>query len=109
MITEKYNKTYHIGIKWSPKEALEKARFETVIQNSDSSTYRKRFGKIKKYEEYTEGDKIRICMRDNVKGKDLKGRSMEKGIVMNRCGKNAVIIKKENGKINLRDVKKVVI
>lgn len=51
-------------------------------------------------------------MRDNMKEKELKGRFIQKGTVVSKCGKSAVIIKKENGKIekkNLRDVKRVII
>lgn len=32
VITEKYNRTYHIGIKCSSKEALEETPFEAMIQ-----------------------------------------------------------------------------
>lgn len=42
-----------------------------------------------------------------MKNKDLKERFIEKGIVMSKCGKNAVFIKRKSSnivKINLRDV-----
>lgn len=45
LITENYNKTYHICIKYAPIEALKKVRTEAMINNSNEGTYSKKFGK----------------------------------------------------------------
>ncbi|KRH93975.1 hypothetical protein M153_4580001, partial [Pseudoloma neurophilia] len=74
--------------------------------------YSKRFGKRINEAEYVKGDVVRLCKRDNVKNKDEKGRFLEKGTVISECGKGAVLIQKEDGKIvkkSHRDVKRVIV
>lgn len=34
-----YNNTYHIGIKCTPKEALEEDKYEPIIENSKEGKY----------------------------------------------------------------------
>ncbi|KRH93832.1 LTR Retrotransposon, partial [Pseudoloma neurophilia] len=60
MITEKYNRTYHIGIKSTPLEALTETKCETVVNNMTDGPYSKRFGKRINDAEYVKGDVVRL-------------------------------------------------
>lgn len=65
-IVDKYNETYHAGIKFSPIEAIEESRREAVIENSREGAYAKRVKQFIQHE-IRKGDKIRFTMKDEEK------------------------------------------
>lgn len=77
VITEKYNRMYHVGIKCFPLEAIKESRWEAVVNNTSEGSFSKRFNSSLNNENHVKGDGVMVCKRDNVKNKDEKGRFLE--------------------------------
>lgn len=106
-----YNSTYHIEIKCTPKEALEGDKYEPIIENYKDGKYQRRFrAKTRKGIKIGVGDVVLITKLDNEPAKNRRGRFLDKGKVIEKCGKCSFIVKKEDGRIvkrNQRDLKKI--
>ncbi|KRH94631.1 hypothetical protein M153_19200012372, partial [Pseudoloma neurophilia] len=99
IITDKYNRTYNIGIKCSTLKALIETKWETVVNNTEEGSYSKRFGSRMNESEYQKGNAVRLCKRDNITNKDERGRFLDEGTVIIKSGNGAVLIQKRDGKI----------
>ncbi|WUR02941.1 integrase catalytic domain-containing protein [Vairimorpha necatrix] len=86
---EKYNMSYYTALKCTPIEATEDKTGHVMIENSPQGKYGKLFNEGK-----------RVAKKENLKGADkyLKGRFLESGKVIERCGNDSYIVKLVNGR-----------
>ena len=98
IVTNKYNDTYHSGIKCTPREAFLDKSGIASIENSKSGKYIKQFKKTKT-EEFNINDIVLISKRENIRNKDFKGRFIDQGKIIANCENNSYLIMLDNGKI----------
>lgn len=99
-VIDKYNQTYHAGIKCSPVEALNDVSGQARMENNIQGNYIKKF--TKRYREsFNIGQKVRVAKNDNLKKnvKGKKGRFLDLGVIIEKCIGDSYLIKKNDGKI----------
>ena len=100
IIEERYNETFHRGIKMMPKEAfIDKDNERLKLLNSEGGEYANKF-KDSKREKFIIGQQVRIASKENL---DIKGkmyvRFQEQGVITQVAGIDSYIVKEESGKI----------
>lgn len=89
-----YNKTYHVGIKCTPYEVLKEAKYEAVVQNSKRGPYSRRFKEMGNKIELKKGEKVRIAQNENIKGKQVKSRFIQKTKILEKCNDRSYVVQK---------------
>lgn len=101
MVVEKYNRTYHAGIKLSPEEAIRKQNeVGLMLINSKCGKYAERFKKYKR-EQFVVGQQVFVARRENIHGvtKDKEGRFLENGKVVGCFGRDSYLVKLDDGRM----------
>ncbi|EQB62118.1 hypothetical protein NAPIS_ORF00305 [Vairimorpha apis BRL 01] len=80
---ERYNRSYHTGIKRTPIEALK-----------DKTEHTKR-------EKFEKGQTVRVAKRENLPecSKYEKGRFLDTGKILEKCGNDSYLVKLGNGRL----------
>ncbi len=97
---EKYNNSYHCGIRCTPLEALGDETGHVMIENGPEGRYSRRFI-ARKRENFVRGQLVRVSKKENLKGisKYEKGRFLEVGRVLEACGGDSYIVRLESGRL----------
>ncbi|ELQ74225.1 hypothetical protein, LTR Retrotransposon, partial [Trachipleistophora hominis] len=84
-VEDKYNKTYHAGIKCTPEEAWKDGR------------YNKQFKKRKR-EKFAEGQQVIVAQKENLRDKDKIGGFWEKNEIIAVYKSDSYLIRKSDGR-----------
>lgn len=96
---EKYNYSYHVGIKCTPIEAVENNTGLVMIKNSPEVDYASRFKKGYR-EKITKRQKVRVTKNENLSGcsKYSKGMFLDLGEIVEVGLKDSYVVKLQNGR-----------
>lgn len=99
-IVGQYNRTYHVALKCTPEEAWGDNSGIIAWRNSKECEYASRFKKGFR-EKFGVGQVVKIAKRENLGGeaKRAKGRFINEGTIVAKCGGDSYLVKKQDGKI----------
>lgn len=99
-IADAYNNTYQTAIGCTPMEACADTTGKITRANSPEGKYAGKF-KVRPREKFEVGERVRIAKSDNLggKSKEYKGRFLIKGEILDKCGGDSYLVRKEDGKI----------
>lgn len=99
-IIKNYNNTYHTAIGKTPVEAMARDDVSLNIANSKYSYYATRFKKGYR-ETFVKGQKVLIAKNENIQGvtKNVKGRFLDSGVIIEVCVKDSYLVKNSDGRI----------
>ncbi|MGL5708896.1 MAG: hypothetical protein ACRDDF_11645, partial [Aeromonas sp.] len=95
-----YNRSYHTGIKCSPQDALKDISGIANQENSSGGRYVKQFKSYKR-EIFEKGQQVRVSKSENLgtESKNLKGRFLRRGVIVNCMNGDSYLVKMDDGKI----------
>ncbi|KAI5177775.1 hypothetical protein PAEPH01_2505 [Pancytospora epiphaga] len=90
---------YHSAIGCAPIEAWSKDSDKLMIENSKGGKYAEKFNKGSR-ENFELGSQVRVAKRENLrKPKEYKGRFLDKGEVIEKCGSGSNLVRMSDNKI----------
>ncbi|ELQ74545.1 LTR Retrotransposon [Trachipleistophora hominis] len=92
-VEDRYNKTYHAGIKCTPEEAWKDITGIAAVENSKDGRYNKQFKKRKR-EKFAEGQQVIVAQKENLRDNDKIGRFVEKDEVIAVCKGDSYLIRR---------------
>ncbi|ELQ74306.1 hypothetical protein, Retrotransposon [Trachipleistophora hominis] len=96
-VEDRYNKTYHAGIKCTLEEAWKDITGIAAVENSKDRRYNKLFKKRKR-EKIAGGQQVIVTQKENLRDKDKIGRFVENDEVIAVRKSDSCLIRKSDGR-----------